>query len=160
VGPGDREEGENMAKFSRRSRITADMVGESSMSDVAFLLLIFFIVSTTFPEVGLTLILPSKSGEVKEVARTNVMQIVTARTGSYFVGTEETPTPLNRIKPRVKERLLENDKLIVSLETHPEAPYGKMIDALDEVVLAYNELDAAGTERTRRISLKMIGVQQ
>jgi biopolymer transport protein ExbD len=149
-----------MAKFSRRSRITADMVGESSMSDVAFLLLIFFIVSTTFPEVGLTLILPSKSGEVKEVARTNVMQIVTARTGSYFVGTEETPTPLNRIKPRVKERLLENDKLIVSLETHPEAPYGKMIDALDEVVLAYNELDAAGKERTRRISLKMIGVQQ
>jgi biopolymer transport protein ExbD len=149
-----------MAKFSRRSRITADMVGESSMSDVAFLLLIFFIVSTTFPEVGLTLILPSKSGEVKEVARTNVMQIVTARTGSYFVGTEETPTPLSRIKPRVKERLLENDKLIVSLETHPEAPYGRMIDALDEVVLAYNELDAAGKERTRRISLKMIGVQQ
>jgi biopolymer transport protein ExbD len=148
-----------MAKFSRRSRITADMVGESSMSDVAFLLLIFFIVSTTFPEIGLTLILPSKSGEVKEVARTNVMQIVTARTGSYFIGTEETPTPLNQIKPRVKERLLENEKLIVSLETHPEAPYGKMIDALDEVVLAYNELDAAGKERTRRISLKMIGVQ-
>ena len=77
-----------MAKFSRRSRITADMVGESSMSDVAFLLLIFFIVSTTFPEIGLTLILPSKSGEVKEVARTNVMQIVTARTGAYFIGTE------------------------------------------------------------------------
>jgi biopolymer transport protein ExbD len=148
-----------MAKFSRRSRITADMVGESSMSDVAFLLLIFFIVSTTFPEIGLTLILPSKSGEVKEVARTNVMQIVTARTGAYFIGTEEVPTPLTQIKPRVKERLIENEKLILSIETHPDAPYGRMIDALDEVVLAYNELDAAGQDRTRRISLKMIGVQ-
>jgi biopolymer transport protein ExbD len=148
-----------MAKFSRRSRITADMVGESSMSDVAFLLLIFFIVSTTFPEIGLTLILPSKSGDVKEVARTNVMQIVTARSGAYFIGTEEVPTPLTQLRPRVKERLLENEKLILSLETHPEAPYGRMIDALDEVVLAYNELDAAGTERTRRISLKMIEVQ-
>ena len=148
-----------MARFSRRSRITADMVGESSMSDVAFLLLIFFIVSTTFPEIGLTLILPSKSGDVKEVARTNVMQIVTARTGAYFIGTEETPTPLPMLKPRVKERLLENEKLILSLETHPDAPYGRMVDALDEVVLAYNELDTAGTERTRRISLKMIEVQ-
>jgi biopolymer transport protein ExbD len=148
-----------MARFSRRSRITADMVGESSMSDVAFLLLIFFIVSTTFPEIGLTLILPSKSGEVKEVARTNVMQIVTGRTGAYFIGTEEVPTPLEQLKPRVKERLVENEKLILSIETHPDAPYGRMIDALDEVVLAYNELDAAGTDRTRRISLKMIGVQ-
>jgi len=64
-----------------------------------------------------------------------------------------------QIKPRVKQNLLENEKLILSLETHPDAPYGRMIDALDEVVLAYNELDAAGTERTRRISLKMIGVQ-
>ena len=127
-----------MARFSRRSRITADMVGESSMSDVAFLLLIFFIVSTTFPEIGLTLILPSKSGDVKEVARTNVMQIVTARTGAYFVGTEEVPTSLSELRPRVKERLVENDKLILSLETHPDAPYGRMIDAIDEVVLAYN----------------------
>jgi biopolymer transport protein ExbD len=148
-----------MAKFSRRSRITADMVGESSMSDVAFLLLIFFIVSTTFPEIGLTLILPSKSGEVKEVARTNVMQIVTARTGAYFIGTEEVPTPLVQIKPRVKQNLVDNEKLILSIETHPDAPYGRMIDVLDEVVLAYNELDAAGTDRTRRISLKMIEVQ-
>ena len=89
-------EGIGMARFSKRSKITADMVGESSMSDVAFLLLVFFIVSTTFPEIGLTLILPSKAGDVKEVARSNVMQIVTARTGAYFVGAEETPTPLWR----------------------------------------------------------------
>lgn len=148
-----------MAKFSRRSRITADMVGESSMSDVAFLLLIFFIVSTTFPEIGLTLILPSKAGEVKEVARTNVMQIVTARTGSYFVGTEEAPTPLEQLRGRVRDRLAENEKLIISVESHPDAPYGRMIDALDEVMLAYNELQAAGVERSRRISLKMLDVQ-
>jgi biopolymer transport protein ExbD len=135
------------------------MVGESSMSDVAFLLLIFFIVSTTFPEIGLTLILPSKSGEVKEVARSNVMQIVTARTGAYFIGNSETPTPLTDLRGLVKERLIENDKLIISLESHPEAPYGRMIDALDEVMLAYNELEAQNVPRSRRISLKMLEVK-
>jgi len=135
------------------------MVGESSMSDVAFLLLVFFIVSTTFPEIGLTLILPSKSGEVKEVARQNVMQIVTARTGAYFVGTEEIPTQLMELKGRVKERLTENERLIISLESHPDAPYGRMIDALDEVMLGYNELQEAGVARDRRISLKMLDVE-
>ena len=135
------------------------MVGESSMSDVAFLLLVFFIVSTTFPEIGLTLILPSKSGEVKEVARQNVMQIVTARTGAYFLGTEEIPTQLMELKGRVKERLTENERLIISLESHPDAPYGRMIDALDEVMLGYNELQEAGVARDRRISLKMLDVE-
>ncbi len=62
------------------------------MSDVAFLLLVFFIVSTTFPETGLPMILPSKSGQVKQVKRTNVMQIVTARTGAYCqAGTQDLP---------------------------------------------------------------------
>ncbi len=135
------------------------MVGESSMSDVAFLLLVFFIVSTTFPEIGLTLILPSSQGQVKEVARANVMEIITSRTGTYFVGTEETPTPLDALKGRIEERLKENDKLIISLESHPQAPYGRMIDALDEVMQSYNELQEQGLERDRRISLKMLEVE-
>jgi biopolymer transport protein ExbD len=148
-----------MARFRRRSNISAELVGESSMSDVAFLLLIFFIVSTTFPEIGLPLILPSKSGEVKQVNRANVMQIVTAKSGAYFIDISETPTPLEQLKELVTQRLIENDKLILSVETHPEAPYGRMIDALDEVMLAYSELEAAKVVRDKRISLKMLEME-
>jgi biopolymer transport protein ExbD len=147
-----------MARFKRRSGISAELVGESSMSDVAFLLLIFFIVSTTFPEIGLPLVLPSKTGEVKQVARTNVMQVVTARTGLYYVDIETEPTPLSALRGRVKQRLTDNEKLILSIETHPEAPYGNMIEALDEVMLAYDELEAAGVARDTRISLRMLEV--
>ncbi len=148
-----------MAKFSKRSRISADMVGESSMSDVAFLLLIFFIVSTTFPEVGLPMILPSKAGDVKQVKRDNVMQIVTARTGAYFIDVDTEPTPLYELRGIVRQRLTDNDNLILSLETHPDAPYGSMINALDEVTLAYNELAAANIKREHRISLKMLDIE-
>ena len=135
------------------------MVGESSMSDVAFLLLVFFIVSTSFPEIGLPMILPSKSGEVKQVKRTNVMQIVTARTGAYYIDVDTEPTPLASLRGIVKQRLTENDNLILSLETHPDAPYGAMIDALDEVTLAYDELAAANVKREHRISLKMLEIK-
>ena len=148
-----------MAHFKKRSKISAELVGESSMSDVAFLLLVFFIVSTTFPEVGLPLILPSAQGDVKQVKRTHVLQIVTGRTGAYFLDIQETPPPLGELKGLVKERLTENENLILSLETHPGAPYGNMIDALDEVMLAYNELEAAGVSREKRISLKMLDVE-
>ena len=135
------------------------MVGESSMSDVAFLLLIFFIVSTTFPEVGLPMILPSKAGDVKQVKRDNVMQIVTARSGAYFVDVDTEPTPLYELRGIVRQRLTDNDNLILSLETHPDAPYGSMINALDEVTLAYNELAAANIKREHRISLKMLDIE-
>jgi len=145
-----------MAMFRRRTKISAEMVGESSMSDVAFLLLVFFIVSTTFPEIGLPLILPSKSGDVKQIKRDNVMQIVTAKSGDYFVDVSETPTPLPEIKQMLRQRLIDNEKLIVSVETHPEAPYGKMVDALDEVMLVYDELELAGMVREKRISLKAL----
>ncbi|MCK4679496.1 biopolymer transporter ExbD [bacterium] len=148
-----------MAKFRKRSRISADMVGESSMSDVAFLLLIFFIVSTTFPEVGLPMILPSKAGDVKQVKRDNVMQIVTARSGAYFIDVDTEPTPLYELRGIVRQRLTDNENLILSLETHPDAPYGSMINALDEVTLAYNELAAANIRREHRISLKMLDIE-
>jgi len=148
-----------MAKFRKRTRISADMVGESSMSDVAFLLLIFFIVSTTFPEVGLPMILPSKAGDVKQVKRDNVMQIVTARSGAYFIDIDTEPTPLYELRGIVRQRLTDNENLILSLETHPDAPYGSMINALDEVTLAYNELAAANIKREHRISLKMLDIE-
>jgi len=148
-----------MARFKKRSKISAEMVGESSMSDVAFLLLVFFIVSTTFPEVGLPIILPSSAGDVTQVKRENVMQIITARSGVHFVDLEETPTELPRIKEIVTQRVRENPNLIISLETHPEAPYTNMIEALDMVMLVYDELDQAGVKREKRISLKMLGTE-
>ncbi len=148
-----------MAMFSRRSKISADMVGDSAMSDVAFLLLIFFIVSTTFPEIGLPLILPSAQGEVKQIKRENVMQVVTARSGAHFINLEVEPTELSQIRVLLKERLAENENLIISIETHPEAPYGSMVEVLDTVWVVYDELRLEGIKREKRISLKALELE-
>ncbi len=148
-----------MAMFSRRSKISADMVGDSAMSDVAFLLLIFFIVSTSFPEIGLPLILPSSQGDVKQIKRENVIQVVTARSGAHFINLEMEPTELPQIKVLLKERLAENENLIISIETHPEAPYGSMVEVLDSVWVVYDELRLEGIVREKRISLKALGLE-
>ncbi len=148
-----------MAMFSRRSKISADMVGDSAMSDVAFLLLVFFIVSTTFPEIGLPLILPSASGDVKQIKRENVMQVVTARSGAHFINLEKTATELPQIKVLLKERLADNENLIISIETHPDAPYASMVEVLDAVWVVYDELAQAGTKREKRIALKALELE-
>ena len=125
-----------------------DKIPDASLADMAFLLLIFFIATTTISEeFGLSLILPAKSsGQAAEVNRQNVMVISTDPTGTTFLVDDE-PTPLHQIRILVKEAESANDKLVVSVEPDPQAPYKAMVDILDE-------LKVAGASR---ISLKTKG---
>jgi biopolymer transport protein ExbD len=108
------------------------------MADVAFLLLVFFLATTTIAEeFGLSLILPAKSKANKriEINRENVMVISTDPTGQIFY-VDDKPTPLEQIKPLVETRRMSNDKLVVSVEPDRKAPYRAMVDILDELKLA------------------------
>lgn len=112
-----------------------DEIPQSAMSDVAFLLLVFFIATTTIAEeFGLNLILPAKSNASNslQVNRQNVMVITTDPTGAVFL-VDDTPTPLDQIEGIVKEREAANDKLVVSVEVDRQAPYRAMVDILDEL---------------------------
>ncbi len=129
-------------KFSRRARVS-DEIPNASMSDIAFLLLIFFMVSTVFAiEEGLLLQLPSKHGVVKKIARKNIMKISGYPDGHIEIDGEVIT--LDQIRPRVEQALVENPKLVIVVETHPQAKYGLMVDVLDELKLA----------QATRISLK------
>jgi biopolymer transport protein ExbD len=121
-------------------------IPDSAMADVAFLLLVFFLATTTIAEeFGLSLILPARSQNQQriQVNRDNVLVISTDPTGSVFY-VDDKPTPVNQIQPIVKERLAGNDKLVVSVEPDRRAPYAAMVDILDELKLA----------KATRISLK------
>jgi len=111
-----------------------DEIPQSAMSDVAFLLLVFFIATTTVAEeFGLSLILPAKSsGQAQEVNRQNVLVISTDASGQIFL-VDETPTPLSQIEMIVKEREAANPRLVVSVEPDRQAPYRAMVDILDEL---------------------------
>jgi biopolymer transport protein ExbD len=125
----------------------SEEIPSSSMSDIAFLLLVFFIATTIFNvEEGLTLILPPKdAGTAKKVSRKNVMTIHSDANGNVFVDNDLWPN-VHRLHEEVRKRFDENDKLVISLESHPDSEYRVMIDILDEVKKA--ELE------TLRMSLK------
>ncbi len=110
-------------------------IPDSAMADVAFLLLIFFLATTTIAEeFGLSLILPQKSQKANnvEINRKNVMVITTDISGNIFL-VDDVPTDLAAIKPLVRERSAANENLVVSVEPHRQAPYRAMIDILDEL---------------------------
>ena len=115
-----------------------DEIPQSAMSDVAFLLLVFFIATTTVAEeFGLNLILPAKATgqSPRQVNRQNVMVISTDPTGQVYL-VDDQPTPLHQIRNVVKEREAANPKLVVSVEPDRKAPYRAMVDILDELKLA------------------------
>ncbi len=124
-----------MAKIHRVQ--ASGEISQASLSDIAFLLLVFFIATTTISEeFGLSLILPAKSsGQAAEVNRQNVMVISTDPSGKIFL-VDDQPTPLNEIRTLVKEAEAANDKLVVSVEPPPTAPYKAMVDILDELKMA------------------------
>ncbi len=131
-------------KFSRRSSIPKE-IPNSSLADIAFLLLIFFMVSTVFAiEEGLLLQLPSREGVVKKIARKNIMRVSAYPTGMVTI--DDQQVSIDEIRSRVEQAMLDNPNLIIVVETHRDARYGLMVDVLDELKLA----------QATRISLKAI----
>lgn len=131
-------------QFKKRARVSTE-IPSSSLSDIAFLLLVFFMVSTVFAiEEGLILDLPSKEAVAKKISRKNIMRVSGYPDGSITI--DDEPVGLHEIRGRIEQAMMENDKLIVVVETHPQATYGLMIDMLDELKLA----------QAKRVSLKTL----
>lgn len=135
-------------------------VGGSSMADIAFLLLIFFLLVTTIDiDTGIGMVLPPKPEENVEpppVKERNMLKILVNAEGLILM--DEKITPVSEVKQKVKDFVSNNgkdptlsdspDKAIVSLKTDRETPYRIYINMLDEVMGAYQELrDEAAQQR-------------
>ena len=138
-----------MAVLDKKKSKVSDKVPSSSMADIAFLLLIFFLVTTTFPkDKGLAIVLPEEGGEV-EISPRNILHIIIQPNGLVNVMRGEsqavqTVTP-EAIEGLWRQDVSENENLIAAVKTHPDAPYRFMVDVLDA-------LHTAGAER---ISLQL-----
>ena len=138
-----------MAVLDKKKSKVSDKVPSSSMADIAFLLLIFFLVTTTFPkDKGLAIVLPEEGGEV-EISPRNILHIIIQPNGLVEVKRGESPqvqtVSPNAIEGLWRQDVSENQNLIAAVKTHPDAPYKFMVDVLDA-------LHTAGAER---ISLQL-----
>jgi len=105
-----------------------------SMADIAFLLLTFFLVTTSLDlDKGLGLTLPPK-GQAKPVPKKNIASLLINASGEVLLDEEEIEIP--RIKEVIKQRLAQNDKLIISIKTDRRTRYQDFVSVLDQVQMA------------------------
>ena len=139
-----------MAILNKKKSKVSDEVPTSSMADIAFLLLIFFLVTTVFPkDKGLAVVLP-EPGEEQEISQRNILHLIIQPSGIVEVKRGESQQ-VQQMRPQEIEGLWRqevsaNPNLIAAVKTHPDASYKFMVDVLDA-------LQAANAER---ISLQLL----
>jgi len=106
----------------------------ASLADIAFLLLIFFLVTTTIDvDRGIGLSLPAK-GEETEVRTKNITNLLINAQGEILLDNEVIA--INEIALRIEQKIQENPNLIVSVKTDRETKYDVFVQALDELKVA------------------------
>ena len=118
-----------MSLRERKARVGA--IPEGGMADIAFLLLVFFLVTTTIDtDKGIGIILPAEGQEI-EINKKNILNLLISSSGSVLLGGEAVA--INQIDDRVKEAIRKNDKLIISVKAHEKAQYDVYIEVLDQL---------------------------
>lgn len=128
-----------MAIMKRKQKVS-DEIPTSSMADIAFLLLVFFLTTTVFNEErGLPIVLPEQAEEV-DVSGRNLIFFVVQPDGRVIVrrgeSEQEQMVAHSQVANILRTELEGNTNLIAAIQTHPDAAYRHMVNVLDEVKLA------------------------
>tara|TARA_B100001996_G_scaffold381873_1_gene372277 strand:- start:955 stop:1353 length:399 start_codon:yes stop_codon:yes gene_type:complete len=121
-----------MAIRERKARTGA--IPEGGMADIAFLLLVFFLVTTTIDmDKGVGIILPAEGQEI-EINKKNILNCLISASGAVLLGGE--PVEMKNLTRKVQDELRANDKLIISVKAHEKAEYDVYIEVLDQLKMA------------------------
>ena len=117
-----------------KRRFRGGEIPTSSMADIAFLLLIFFLVTTTIDmDKGLGMVLPAEGEEI-EINKKNILNCLINSTGAVLLGGE--PVEVKNLSRTVRQKLAENDKLIISVKAHKAANYLDYVRVIDQLKMA------------------------
>ena len=115
----------------KKERRPGQEINSSSMADIAFLLLVFFLVTTTISmDKGIGLILPSEGNEL-EVNRKNIVNILINESGKVLM--DDKPARIEAIRGLVERKISGNPNLIFSVQTHPRTKYQDYLKVLDQL---------------------------
>tara|TARA_Y100000996_G_C22496015_1_gene632330 strand:+ start:305 stop:706 length:402 start_codon:yes stop_codon:yes gene_type:complete len=119
----------------KKRRFKGGEIPTSSMADIAFLLLIFFLVTTTIDtDKGLGIVLPPAGDVEIEIRKENILNCLINSKGKVLL--DEEPTPVEQINKIVGRKLRENNKLIVSVKAHPKTSYSDYVRVIDQLKMA------------------------
>ena len=121
--------------FSRKSQASSD-VPDSSMADIAFLLLIFFMVTTVFQkDRDRPIVWPEAEATEKiDEKLKNILNIWVQRDGNLFIN--DLPVPMANVSAVVAPLYAASDRaLVISIRSDREVQYN-IIDLLQKQLVA------------------------
>ncbi len=122
-----------MSFLDRRKTRNAAAIDIAPMMDMVFILLIFFIVTSSFTrETGLDVTKP-KASSAKELARESIL-IGISRQGSVHIN--ETQVNLSTLRTILRQMMAETPDRPVIVVADRDAPSGRIVDVLDECNVA------------------------
>ncbi len=141
-----------MGILAKKKKRAGAEIPTSSMADIAFLLLIFFLVTTTIDvDTGIGMTLPPEPDETTPpppVADRNMLKILINAQGQVLL--EDLPSSVGQIRNEVLAHVQNNGadprysdspgKAVVSIKTDRLTPYNLYIQTMDEVWMAYFEI--------------------
>jgi biopolymer transport protein ExbD len=120
--------------MKKKRRFKRGEIPTASMADIAFLLLIFFLVTTTIDmDKGLGIVLPAEGEEI-EIKKDNILNCLINSSGNVLLGGESIKT--KDISKKVRRKIAENDKLIISVKAHEKTKYSDYIAVMDQLKMA------------------------
>jgi len=125
-----------------RKRRNLGGIPTTSTSDISFLMLVFFLSTTTFDiKKGLGLVLPpaSEPGAQKaKIKEENITKVWINKDGAIRVNEEDVA--LDKLERRIRNVVKDNPDMVISLKTDRKSKYDYMVRVLDL-------LQAAGAEK-------------
>jgi len=123
-----------MPKIRRSIRMFSEM-NLSSMSDISFILIIFFMVTSVFTlKEGLHLTMPDKKKQPVIVAAHNVVTIqIDERERITYRDRAVAP---ESIEDMLKKDKMKNPKMLVLLKVSSKVPYEKAVTIIDKIQFA------------------------
>lgn len=122
----------------KKSQVS-DEIPTASMADIAFLLIIYFMVTSTFAATrGLDFSLPKDDQQTPTIEKEEAVLIAIRPDGSVVV--DNKPMQLTEIADYLKPKLERNPTKPVIIRPDPNAPYGYMVDVFDTLRQAEEKL--------------------
>ncbi len=120
-------------RFRRRLPPDDEAVPMATMADIAFLLIIFFMLTTVFSvDRGLRIELPETAvGDALEIR-----ELVVTIPAEGSVHLNGKPLPLEALGRRVAEVRRRNPRIPVVVRSDRRVPYGTVADVMDELIQA------------------------
>ena len=120
-----------MPEFKKKASV-GDTIPTSSMADIAFLLLIFFMVSTVFVRYRVTGILLPRAEKIEELKKRRFISYLWL-SADRKIYIDDKVAQLDQVAGIFYDRRVKEPRMIVSLKCDQRAPYGLVSKVLEEL---------------------------